>query len=248
MKYVSQLGEDCLLAIFFEFKHSGYFVDVGAFDGVYLSNSYAFEQIGWSGVCVEPDPRYFDLCVKNRPRSKCINAACLEGDQGMIAFRVEEGGLFSGVTTDENFAASIYRNSAVPFVGFRTVNVPSTSLNTVLADHAGPIDFASIDVEGAELRVLRGLDLERYCPRVLVLEANKPEELQALRTYLNERGYRLARSLAWNHFFVHAEEDFRRLRAIAFTARLEKPTHPLGRLYNRIGDAAGTIVQWRAEG
>jgi FkbM family methyltransferase len=245
-KYVSQLGEDCLLAIFFEFKRSGYFVDVGAFDGLYLSNTYFFEQIGWSGLCVEADPRYFDLCARNRPRSKCINAACLERDQGSVSFRVEEGGLFSGVGTDEDFAASIYRNCTIPFEGFRTISVPSTSLNTLLDAHAGAIDFASIDVEGAELQVLRGFDLERFAPRVLVLEANKPEELRDLVSYLGERGYRLARSMAWNHFFVRTKRDVRRCRAIGFTALLERPVHPLGRLYNRIGDAVGPLVQWPA--
>jgi len=45
-KFYGQLGEDCLLAIFFGFKSHGFFVDVGAFDGVYLSNSYAFELLG----------------------------------------------------------------------------------------------------------------------------------------------------------------------------------------------------------
>ncbi len=247
MRYVSQLGEDCLLAIFFEFKTSGYFVDVGAFDGMYLSNSYAFEQIGWSGLCVEAHPRYFNLCVENRPRSKCVNAACLEEDKGMVEFRIEEGGLFSGVTTDEDFAASIYSGKSVPFEGFRTERVPSTSLDTLLRDHAGQIDFASIDVEGAEIQVLRGFNLERFRPRVLVLEANKREELQLLAAYLGQHGYRLARSMAWNHFFVRSEQDIRRCRAIGFTVRLDRTTHPLGQAYNRLGDATGPIVQWRPE-
>src|ERR1043166_2731273 len=60
-KLFSQLGEDCLLAIFFDFKNHGFFIDVGAFDGVYLSNTFAFERLGWSGLCIEAMPEYFDL-------------------------------------------------------------------------------------------------------------------------------------------------------------------------------------------
>ena len=117
-KYYSQLGEDCLLAQFFHFKERGFFVDVGAFDGVYLSNSYCFEQLGWSGVCVEALPEYFELCVNNRSRSKCYQAACLDRGRGMVEFRTDRSGLFSGVSTDENFAANVYGGAKVRFEGY----------------------------------------------------------------------------------------------------------------------------------
>jgi FkbM family methyltransferase len=245
-KLFSQLGEDCLLAIFFDFKNHGFFIDVGAFDGVYLSNTFAFERLGWSGLCIEAMPEYFDLCVKNRPGSTCVHAACLSVDAGQVELRAERGGLFSGVAADENFTASIYRGQHVPFDGFRTIRVPSASLNGLLAGSTAQIDFVSIDVEGAELEVLSGFDLERYRPRVLVIEANKPEERQALDLHLGPRGYRLARSLAWNHFYVRSADDMEKLRAIAFAAKLERPAHPLGRLYNRVGDAVAPVVRWPA--
>jgi len=245
-RFFSQLGEDCLLGIFFGFKKEGFFIDVGAFDGVYLSNTYAFEQLGWSGICIEAFPEYFDLCVKNRPGSQCVQAACLAGGRGPVEFRTERGGLFSGVKADEGFTASIYRGQNVPFDGFRTIRVPSASLDELLDGKTGEIDFVSIDVEGAELEVLKGFDVERYRPRVLVLEANRPEERQAIDDYLGGRGYRLARSMAWNHFYVRSADDMRKLRAIAFAARLDRPAHPLGRAYNRIGDAVDPIVRWPA--
>jgi FkbM family methyltransferase len=234
------------LGVFFGFKRDGFFIDVGAFDGVYLSNSHAFEQLGWTGICVEACPEYFDLCVKNRSGSTCIHAACLAAGRGPVEFRAERGGLFSGLNADEGFTASIYRGQSIPFDGFRTIHVPSTSLNELLDGRTGEIDFVSIDVEGAELEVLKGFDLERYRPRVLLLEANRPEERQAIDAYVGERGYRLARSMAWNHFYVHSADDMQKLRKIAFAAKLERPSHPLGRSYNRVGDAVEPMVRWPA--
>jgi FkbM family methyltransferase len=243
-QYFSQLGEDCLLAQFFEFKTDGFFIDVGAFDGIYLSNTYFFERLGWSGVCVEAFQPYFDLCVRNRPGSKCYHAACLDGDRGMVEFRAERGGLFCGIEVDENAVADYYRGAAVPFDGFRSIKVPSTSLDALLLDGIRDIDFASIDVEGAELRVLGGFDLERHRPRVLVIEANTPAQRQEVDNHLRPRGYRAARSMAWNHFYVRKPEDARALRKIEVKTDLERPPHPLGRIYNRVGDAVPPRVHW----
>ena len=130
----------------------------------------------------------------------------------------------------------------------RSVYVPSTCLNDVLSNVTSAIDFVSHDVEGAERKfeVLTGFDLERYRPRIIVLEANVQEERQVLDAYLAPRGYFLARSMAWNHFYACNLDDARDLRAIVVTATLERPPHPLGRLYNRVGDAIAPSVHWPA--
>jgi FkbM family methyltransferase len=246
MRYFSQLGEDCLLAQFFGFKVQGHFVDVGAFDGVYLSNTYAFELLGWTGACIEAAPEYYELCVENRPRSVCHHAACLAADEGSVELLAESGGLFSGVQVDPNHVAGIYRNYGVPFDGFYKVSVPSRTLNTLLGDPVSDIDFVSIDVEGAELQVLQGFDLRRYEPRILVIEANSDTARHALEDYLSVHGYALARSMYWNHFFVRSEEDSQSLQSITVSTTIERPAHPLGRAYNRVGEPLGPTVYWPA--
>ena len=84
--YFGQHGEDCLLSEFFKDESTGVYVDFGAFDGKHLSNTYIFDKLGWSGVCVEADTRYFNLCEQGRT-AICINAACV-GDPNIteIAF------------------------------------------------------------------------------------------------------------------------------------------------------------------
>jgi|SRR5579862_2561204 len=247
MTYYSQQGEDFLLARFFGQKPTGFFIDVGAFDGVYLSNSYCFEQLGWSGICVEASPRYFELCKKNRPKSRCVQAACGNEEGGIIDFRDEQGGLFSGVHTDESYASHCYAAGRIPFRGFETIKVPSTTLNKLLEGHTGDIDFVSIDVEGSEEEVLEGFDLDRYRPRLMVLEANTEPEAEALDRYAQSRGYRLARVMNWNRFYVRTEADRQALRAVTIAAKLEAPPHPLGLGFAKFCYPPSGFVYWPAE-
>jgi len=76
-KYYSQNGEDYLLCKFFGQELNGFYVDIGDFDGIYFSNTFSFEQIGWKGICVESNPDIFELCLKNRPNSVCFNDVCI---------------------------------------------------------------------------------------------------------------------------------------------------------------------------
>jgi FkbM family methyltransferase len=244
VKYYSQQGEDILLDRFFGSKSTGFFVDIGAFDGIHLSNSYAFELRGWSGICVEAAPDYYRLCVKNRPRSRCVHAACVAQGQGMIEFQLERGGLFSSLKTDPKFVAETFARMKVSFGGFQTIRVPAAPLNAVLEGETRPIDFLSIDVEGTELDVLAGVDLDRFNPRLLLLEANTPAERQGVDDYLGPRGYSLGRSMNWNHFYVRTAEDRHALQGITISGRLERPPHPLDRTHDKFGYALDPNVFW----
>jgi FkbM family methyltransferase len=239
--YYSQQGEDYLLDAFFGFRPNGYFVDVGAFDGVHLSNSYIFEQRGWSGLCIEAAPFYFELCAKNRPGTRCIHAACVAVERGPVEFRFERGGLFSGINVDPNDVAREFATKRIEFEGFEHISVPSCSLNAVLGDSVSEIDFVSIDVEGSEIDVLNGLDLERYRPRVLLLEANNNPALHALDAHLAPRGYHRARSMRWNHFYARDKADILNLHAVSGSANLKQVPHPLDPKLNPLSFPVGPL-------
>jgi hypothetical protein len=81
-----------------------------------------------------------------------------------------------------------------------------TSMNALLASHTGPIDVAVIDVEGAELDVLDGFDLEKYKPRLLILEDNEKGKNPALGEYMSSKPYVFAGWLAPNRLYVRADE------------------------------------------
>jgi len=238
MKFYSQNGEDYLLWEFFDHKPTGFFIDVGAFDGIHLSNTYAFEQIGWTGICIEPHPEYFPLCSNNRKRSLCLQVACVSDDQNQfVDFFAEETGLLSGLNTEDNIAdiQNRYNARKLEFTGIRKVTVLCKALNSIIQECSCQnvnIDFVSIDVEGTELDVLKSIDLNRYLPRVIVIEANTEKEKSELESFLHENSdYKLARSLKVNNFFARTNDDVYKLQSIAINCIIEKQLHPKGQKY-----------------
>src|SRR5579872_770277 len=73
--YQSQCGQDRFVhENYFFFHRDGVFVDIGAHDGVFLSNTYFFEkEMGWKGICIEPIPEVFEQLKANR------SAVCVQG-------------------------------------------------------------------------------------------------------------------------------------------------------------------------
>ncbi len=250
VKYYSQNGEDCLLREFFDPTKKGYFVDIGAFDGIHLSNSYAFEQLGWKGICVEAHPEYFSLLKKNRPQSLCLHYACVrQRNTHRIEFQVEKMGLLSSVLATHEFREDVrarYEDRGLTFQGFRPVEVPAAALDELLEkyyDRKFPIDFVSLDVEGLEPEVLQGFDADGYSPRVMVVEANtdaaRHEIIEILTSF---QKYLFAGRLAENLFFVNNKEDMEKIRSIELDCRIEKQSHPLGDEYSTPKYLRGKII------
>jgi FkbM family methyltransferase len=232
-RYYSQHGEDYLLWKFFDFKKDGFFVEVGAFDGVHLSNTYSFELEGWKGICVEPG-QYFENCKKNRPNSLCVNAACVSNDDiKEITFYEEELGLLSSLDMSTEKKEDIekrYENRKLDFSGHKEKTVKAQTLNSILEENSvSKIDFVTIDVEGAEIEVLKGFDLKKYKPKVVILEANDIEHKKELMYYMTvENGYIFVREVSVNLIFVSSDNYFKKMRNIEINCTIEKQLHPLG--------------------
>jgi FkbM family methyltransferase len=231
--YYSQNGEDYLLwQVLGPDRRQGYFVDVGAFDGVHLSNSYSFEVAGWTGICVEAHPDFFPLLQANRPKSRCIHAACVEETSASrVEFLAEPLGLLSGIRADLTSGMDRrYAARGMTFPGFSKISVPAASLNSVLREVNAPpcMDFLSLDVEGTEHQVLAGLNLSEFSFRLILTEANTADALAKTRRLLERSGYTCARSLGVNHLFAANEDDARLAAAVRIACRIEETLHPLG--------------------
>ena len=237
-KFYSQNGEDYLLWSFFDGKKNGFHVDIGAFDGIHFSNTYTFEQNGWRGICVEPNPEIFVICKENRPGSICLHEACTGNpQQKKIRFYVEEMGLLSTAIMDEERLKDIeqrYRKRGLEFTGMKEMEVTARTFNEILEQY-GPkdrkIDFVSIDTEGDEINILQNIDFDTYDIRVVVVEYDKIEEQEMIRVLREKGNYRLVRQTIHNSVFVKTAEDFEKMKNISINCILQGQRHPKGLKY-----------------
>jgi FkbM family methyltransferase len=129
-------------------------LDVGAFDGVTLSTTYALAQRGWRGVAMEPDPVALEALRQTyagNPSIAIIGAA-LAGHDGTIRFHTSNGGAVSTTCDRHRQKWSGAR--------FDTIEVPAISPPTLLKMYPAPFHFLSLDAEGTNAEVLEMLDLD----------------------------------------------------------------------------------------
>lgn len=218
LRFTAQDGEDALLGAFFDYRPHGFYVEIGAFDGVELSNTYFFEQLGWTGVLIEPIPSRYEACVRNRPGSRVVHAAL-----GLHASGTTQLTEVQGQANNQDLATFSYvAGAATPerkaelFGGVKvTHTVPFRSFEDVMGELAiaptTPIDFISIDCEGMDFEIVQSIDLAKWRPRLLLLETIAPDVLD----YLAARGYRPVLRIRANTIFGREAAD-----AAADAARL----------------------------
>lgn len=216
--YTSQFGEDRILWKVFRHRPHGYFIEVGAYDGVTLSNTYFLEQMGWCGLLIEPIRPLCEKAANARPRSRVIHAACSRPGMPRTArFTVTQNvPVLSFLRADDEHRHRCLREGAQ----FIEIDVPVLTLDEVLmherahpspsgspwvANRGWSIDLVSIDTEGCELDVLDGFNLERYRPRILLIENDRPSGNE-IEPYLARRGYRKFHRCQINDFYVRNED------------------------------------------
>ncbi|QEG34722.1 FkbM family methyltransferase [Bythopirellula goksoeyrii] len=220
--YCSQHGEDILLDKVFAGQKEGYYVELGSHDGVHLSNTYYFEQRGWSGLLVEAHSGLFDALKTNRKGSTCIRAAVSEEDGEVVFYETPRGSLSTFDPAQRDYF--IQRRSEVTAHSYRETKVRTARTTTLLDEARAPatIDIMSIDIEGAELAALRGLDFDKYNVRVLVVESDhKQHEAESMvRKLLTAQGYEIARTIGVNSFWVREGELARKIREVPFSGEV----------------------------
>ncbi|MBW2937731.1 FkbM family methyltransferase [Aureisphaera sp. CAU 1614] len=172
-------------------KTTGMVVEIGAFDGKHLSNSYSLEQLGWQALCVEPNPSIFQFLEANRPHAVLVNKAIVGNETTKeITFYSEEIGVLSGVVYDEEDIKRRYEKRGLAYKSPEKISVAATTLNTLFNENnITHVDILSIDVEGYEVEVLQGLDLTHISVGLFIIEANdatfKSRILQFFEAYKN---------------------------------------------------------------
>ncbi len=201
----AQRFEDFHLWRCFGDQPEGFYVDIGAGHPVYDNVTFAFYLAGWRGITVEPNPALAALGRAVRPRDHLHEglAGAAPGAATLYLQR-EFHGLSTTVAEHARAAASETGRTA------EAVTLPVTTVAALCAAHAPPaFEFLKVDVEGAEADVLRGADLVRHRPRVIMVEAIKPLSLEPAwdewEPLLRRHGYAYAWDDELNRYYV-AEE------------------------------------------
>jgi FkbM family methyltransferase len=186
MQSYSQFGQDkYLVTNVYPNKKDGYFVEVGAYDGVDMSNTYLLEHMGWKGICIEPNPRLYEKLVAVR-QCACSPYAVFKEDDTEVEFMNDPtGGCSSIVETD------------VSSNRFAVIKVPTKKLTTILKEHGAPsyIEYLSIDTEGSEYQILKKHDFSLYRFGYICVEHNfNDANRRQIRELLESLGYKLQRS------------------------------------------------------
>ena len=190
----------------------GYFVEIGANDGVTQSNTLYFELYrNWRGVLVEPFPHNVFSCRRQRSQeTKVFCAACVPFDYSERFVPMIYSNLMSsceipgGDIEDPHQHANVGKQFLPPDEDVFTFGAEAKNLQDILVEAKAPpvIDLFSLDVEGVELQVLEGVDHDSFRFRNLLVECRS---LPRMKDYLEERGYRLVQNLSeHDYLFVDA--------------------------------------------
>lgn len=174
MKSYNQHGQEIWVREVLNNKKDGFFVDIGAFNGVVDSNSYFLEkELNWKGICVEANPEYY-WGLSSARSCHMINAAVMPYS-GYC--------LFQGINTYPTTASS-HPNAVKCF-----------TLNEILDTFNAPkdIDYMSLDIEGHEFDVLSTLDFARWNIHLLTIEHNSylvgPGKKNLIHNLMTSKGY-----------------------------------------------------------
>jgi FkbM family methyltransferase len=207
LKYYSQSRQDEILDTeIFLGKEGGFFVDIGAYDGVTFSNSYFFEKHRhWQGICVEPIPDMYAKLAQNRS-CICVHG-CISDTENEASFTEVRGlpQMLSGLTHffDQKHKDRIAREIRERGGEVQTIHVPCYTLQNLLERHAvTKIDYLSLDTEGSEYAIVQTIDFSKVEIDYLTIENNNQD--RRIRTYLKAHGYQLVRKDC-DDLFVRAD-------------------------------------------
>lgn len=190
---MSQFGIDQIIYNIFNQKNNGVFVEAGAGKPNDQNNTAFLEERGWSGLLVEPITDYNEIYKTTRPRSILENYALVEKkyDKTTIEFGHAPSGLESGVT---------YLHCEM----YKHYTVPCCTLDYLLRKHnIKHVDFLTLDTEGYEHHILKGIDFSYTQFNVILLEIHPYEWSDLVKTdnfnYLQQYGYTRCKNIITEH-------------------------------------------------
>ncbi len=203
--FYSQYGQDKYIYehFFKNKKDPGIFIEIGAYNGITLSNTYFFEKhLGWRGICIEPLPEVFEKLKENRPLSKCFRGCISDKNQWAQLIHVTgPSEMLSGLAKkyDQQHLKRIDYELKELGGKMEIIKVPCCRLPDLLEKfQIFHVDYLSIDVEGGELEILKSIDFNKFEITIISVENNYQDP--EFKRFLEQNGYkRIACAVLWRY-------------------------------------------------
>jgi FkbM family methyltransferase len=195
MFYAQYYQDKYLENKFFKGYKNGFYVDVGAYNGIDYNNTLYFEKNNnWKGINIEPIKKVFDSLVMNRPNDININCAVCNHD-GETEFYLNKGHteMLSGIKDnyDKRHLERLNNENICYFSTTQIINVITKKLETIFDENnISHINYLSIDVEGAEFEVIKSINFDKVFIDVIGFENNYLDVSMPIIKYLENNGFK----------------------------------------------------------
>jgi FkbM family methyltransferase len=184
----------------FGFPYEGFFVEVGAYDGEFCSNTSGLSDFGWNGLYIEPIQRSYELCYNRHYYNKAEVIRCSIGSvEGEINFynsysrsmdKDSQDCLYYQYSTSD--MSEVLRTPDIEWmshISYDIVKVPQYRLEVILKEHNVPknFDILVVDVEGNEYDVMKSFSIDFWKPKMIIIELKElNEKYQNFLDYIEE--------------------------------------------------------------
>ena len=203
----SQISQDLFAFYFAKNQKNGFFIEIGACDGVYLSNTFMLENFGWKGIICEPS-EYWNMKIKRR---NCIiikkavfseSGTKIKFDEFPTSPELSGFGKYLDDDNNKELRAEGYLSQA-----FRSYDVETITLNELLSQNTNKtkIDYISIDTEGSEYEILKNFEFNKYAVEIFTIEHNyMKEKREKINELLTKNNYvRVFENLSqWDDWYI----------------------------------------------
>lgn len=211
LKFYSQIEQDkYYVENIIKYKQNGVFLEIGGYDGITGSNTYFLEKnLNWKGIIVECNPTLVKKCREARTSFVC-DKALYEKDNSQLIFTIPEGDEIIGGKEQLGGIKNLLKAESLKvfqksYKKSKDITVQTISINTLLESHKiYNIDYVSLDVEGAELSILKTWDFNKHKVKFLTVEHGNVTHYQnAINKELVKKGFILHRNNKWDDEYIY---------------------------------------------
>jgi len=204
-KDFSQVGQSKYIDSVLNSKRNGFFVEAGGYDGEDFSNSLFFElERNWTGILIEPIPSFYKKILKKNRKIFSINC-CIANKRPFVAKFQIAGGFSNRISVvNDHFQNRVDEYNSKTSQKKTFIYVPCFSLYTILkAINVAKVDYFSLDVEGGEFEVLKGINFNKLNITTFSIEHNNYQDARNnIKQFLVDNNYNLLKDETLDFYFI----------------------------------------------